>query len=678
MNSLLVPIIMIMGGILIGVLLKTFERFIKLPYTVSLFIIGLLLGIAYEFDVFVDMSAIEQGVDLITSMDPDFVLFVFLPILIFDSAYKMDLHVFNKTLVNSSILAGPGVIICMFLTAGFVMFMSYIFGGYNPDNWKFALMFGGLISATDPVAVVALLNELKTSKRFSTLVDGESLLNDGTGIVCFMLFYSQFTGANPIQYPVMFFMWVCVASFVIGYIMAQLTLLFMTKICQREIIQNSVMVVAAYMTFLIAQSTLEVSGVIALVVFGHFFSQKALPHLKPEVSRFMSKFWEFLSEIANTLIFLIVGVIIATKVDITWTRVLEVVLLYIGLNIIRYIMITILFPILRKVGYGLKFHEAIVLGWGGLRGALGMSMALMVHYNTSIPEEIRDVILLYTAGVVALTLCVNGTTSKLLVDKFKMTKTISPFEHKLRKNLVSRFQEHDKGNIASMKSNTDFSAANWDMVECKVIPDYVMPEGTEDAVTSKDEMVAFIRKMMLEREKTLATKLYNIGVITFASYNALLDMVEILSDFDGTKPIDVLTLKTIRSQRRWFYSKKRRITGALNTCRAYLLIQEGCIKALNKVEISRVNDNEDMASAISIVREELDHIKTFAEGVIQESAKNEPEIFASTLTNRAIRVMLAKERELLNQFVEEGILEQADAESLEESIDKRQGLEIVE
>lgn len=88
--------------------------------------------------------------------------------------------------------------IAFVVVAALMMGIAYFVPDYSSWNWTFALMFGALISATDPVAVVALLKELNTSKRFSTLVDAESLLNDGTGIVLFMLFFGAFSGPSPV------------------------------------------------------------------------------------------------------------------------------------------------------------------------------------------------------------------------------------------------------------------------------------------------------------------------------------------------------------------------------------------------------------------------------------------------------------------------------------------------
>ena len=412
----LLPII----GLLVGVAVKSLDRWIKLPYTVMLFVVGIVFGVCARTELVGSHVMVRNVLDMITGINPDFILYVFLPILVFDAAYEMDLNAFRKTLPNAALLAGPGVVICMFLTAALVMGLYWTVGAYDSSRWVYALMFGGLISATDPVAVVALLQELGTSKKFSTLVDGESLLNDATGLVCFMYFYGSFAGKEGIDYPLLYFAWVIACSCVIGYLIYRITLLVVRWLGSKDILQNCMVLAAAYITFMVAQSLLDVSGVIALVVFGHSFAQNGRPHLLPATNAFMEKFWEFCAYISNTLIFLMVGVIIAAVVDITWAHIFYTVVIYLGLNAIRYAMIAILFPLLRRNGYGLSRAEAIVLGWGGLRGALGMCMALMVNCNENIPLATRHNILIYTAGVITLTLCVNATSCKWLVNRLKL------------------------------------------------------------------------------------------------------------------------------------------------------------------------------------------------------------------------------------------------------------------
>ena len=122
-----------------------------IPYTVILIVLGLAFGAATNAEAL----SILQDYTGLARMDPHLMLFVFLPTLIFESAFVMDVHTFRKTIAQAMLLAGPGLMLCTFLTA---LMARYIFT-YN-WSWVTALMFGSVLSATDPVAVVALLKEL--------------------------------------------------------------------------------------------------------------------------------------------------------------------------------------------------------------------------------------------------------------------------------------------------------------------------------------------------------------------------------------------------------------------------------------------------------------------------------------------------------------------------------------
>ncbi len=169
-----------------------------IPYTVILIVLGLAFGAASTAD---DLSFLQDFTGM-ARMSPHLMLYVFLPTLIFESAFVMDVHTFKRTIGQAVILAGPGLILCTFLTS---LMGRYIFT-YN-WTWVTALMFGSICSATDPVAVVALLKELGNfndflrscahclvafeflcagaSKQLGTIIEGESLLNDGAAIVLF-------------------------------------------------------------------------------------------------------------------------------------------------------------------------------------------------------------------------------------------------------------------------------------------------------------------------------------------------------------------------------------------------------------------------------------------------------------------------------------------------------------
>ncbi|MBQ0080302.1 MAG: sodium:proton antiporter [Alistipes sp.] len=673
MESFLIPILLLLGGILVGVIIKSFSKYLFLPYTVTLFIVGVIVGLLYRFGAFDGLPALTFGVERVANMDPNLVLYIFLPILIFDAAYGMNLHVFKKTLFNATILAGPGLVVSMLLVACFIMALTLLFtNGESAWTWSFALMFGGMISATDPVAVVALLHELKTSRQFTTLVDGESLLNDGTGIVCFMLFYGIYAGNPTEMNPITYFTWVCIGSCIIGYLIAKITLWFITKVNTDEMIQNCAMIIAAYVTFIIAQFTFDISGVIALVVYGHIVAQQGKPLFSTSSNQFIGKFWGLLAHISNTLIFIIVGIIIVTKVDVTWMKILQLILLYIALNLIRYAMIFLFKPVVQRNGYGLSTKEALILGWSGLRGALGMTLALMVAYTESIPEEVRDSILFFTAGIVTLTLCINGTTAKGLLRRLNLIKGDSVARNKREYEIKEGLRNNCIKFIDDMKNKQELADTNWDIVE-KFIPEKTLvPEKSLDKKDYKTEL----RLMILSKERDIVNNMYERGAITKYSYLKLLDSVDGLYDYEGTMPLSnrdsVISISSsyllqamfslMKAVRINIFQKLLRsmmqssISKQYDLCSGFIYSQNKSKSLINHVDNLDIIEQDIESEVLNSIRAEIDMNIKRTMDVFEEIKKYFPDIYSLAVTDRAVRLLLSHERMKLSEWQYNGML----------------------
>jgi NhaP-type Na+/H+ or K+/H+ antiporter len=167
-------ILFIFFGLLLGVVLREVNKKTRFPYTPMVVIAGMLLG--YYRD---SLGVIGDSTTILSGINPHMLLFIFIPVLIFESGFNCDWYIFKRAIVNILILACPGVLI-----GGVIL--GY---GEEPEiTWPAAMMMGSILSATDPVAVVALLKELGASVRLGTLIEGESLLNDGTAMVFYQLF----------------------------------------------------------------------------------------------------------------------------------------------------------------------------------------------------------------------------------------------------------------------------------------------------------------------------------------------------------------------------------------------------------------------------------------------------------------------------------------------------------
>lgn len=680
-TTLLAPLLLTIAGLTVGAIFKSLFQRTRIPYTVGLFAIGLAAGIMNRMGVFHGMPQFSAALDSVANINPDLILYIFLPILIFDAAYELNLHIFKKTLTNATLLAAPGLIICMILTAGVLMAISFFVPGYEKWTWASALMFGALISATDPVAVVALLHELKTSKRFSTLVDAESLLNDGTGIVCFMLFYGiTVWGRNDELTPILEFCQVVAGGAILGFIAARLVIWFITRVNSEEMIQNSVIILSAYLVFILAQLYLGISGVIALVAFGLTIAYVGKPRLKPQVNIFMGSFWELLTYIANTLIFIIVGIVIAEKVDFSWSHCAILLLVYIALNIIRYITIMMLYPIMKRSGYGLNKKESIILTWGGLRGALGMTLALMVSYTPAIPEEIRSQVLFFTAGTVTLTLCINATTMRWLLNKLGLIYI--PTARTMMENKIQNLlHENSEQYFERLKTREALNGANWEKVSQYV----TASPSAQEATPMANDVMNEIRLRVLDKEKMFLHQIYDEGIISKTSFMQLSNSLDELYDHDGSYALDTRTsifnfcnrtfildgMQRIPKIGSWisFYFKER-IGVVHDLGRGFIILQKEDLKLLDDLEGSNMLSGEQKV-VLKTLRAEIQHNLDTMNGILNKLANDFPKAYKHALTQKATRMLLCNERRNIRQLQTDGMLSDKDAERLYERVDER-------
>lgn len=679
--TFLAPLLLTIGGLIIGAILKSLLKHSRLPYTVGLFAIGIILGVMNRTGVFQSLPELHDAVSSVANINPDLILYLFLPILIFDAAYELNLHIFKKTLANATLLSAPGLIICMLLTGALMMGVATFIPGFESWTWAFALMFGALISATDPVAVVALLHELKTSKRFSTLVDAESLLNDGTGIVCFMLFFGAYAAEEATHAsPVITFIREVGLSTLLGFLLALIVIWFITRINSEEMVQNSVIILAAYLTFILSQYYLGVSGVIALVAFGLTVTYVGKPRLKPQVNTFMEHFWELLTYIANTLIFILVGVVIAEKVDFSWGALGVLILIYIALNLIRFAMIMLLYPVMKRLGYGLTRRESVILTWGGLRGALAMILALMVSYTPAIPEDIRSQVLFFTAGIVTLTLCINATTMRALLNRLGLTHVPSA-RTMLAYRIEKSIRENSEKYLEGLKKRDALEGANWHKVES-----YMTAQPQEPAKNPQNKaMLPEIRLRVLDKEKAICREIYEEGVISKPVFLRLMNSLDELYDHDGNYPLNVRTsifkfcqrtdlLNTLRNipyLQNWmtFYFRER-ITVVYDLGRGFIILQKGSLKLLEDLRASEWVTGEQN-SVLDTLREEINDNINRMSAFINNLADNFPKAYGHALTIKSIRMLLSNERHTVKQLISNGMLSEKDAERILDDIDER-------
>jgi len=685
-ESNMAPLFFIIITLVIGAATRHFLKKTPLPYTVLLLLFGIMLGALARFQLFdiVYLQYLGHSVSWAGNIDPHVILFVFLPILIFEAAFAMDVHTFKHSFGNALILAVPGILLAMGLTAVIVMALHYWGIGFVGWEWQLAFMFGAVISATDPVAVVSLLKELGASKKLGTLIEGESLLNDGTAIVLFMVFFLALTGDGDVSNPFVEFVRVSVGGALVGFILAYITIQWVRQVFNDAMVEITVIIATAYLTFFLAEHFFHVSGVLALVTFGLMMAGVGKTRISPEVAHFLHEFWEFAAFIANTLIFVIVGVVIAQKTIFSSSDFLLLFLLYVGIHVVRAVVIGVHFPIMKNVGYGVSKKDSVVLWWGALRGAIGLALALVVDGVPSefISAEIKNQFLFLTAGIVALTLLINATTIAWIVNKLGLTR-MSLAKAVMLNNADKYLYNSSENAIERLKTDRFMGKANWVAVGELLTP---VRELAVDADSLANDTLNESRRMILEKEKSSYWKQFQNGLLGPIAVRRLSETIDDMLDKGGAISLS----NRADLEEMWKTSKMlsriqkmpilgnvakkvyfEQLTISYDSAKAFVAAQEESLKLLESMV--RMSDADDKMSQenFDIIEEEINENRIQGLTFLRNLKKNLPEIYYAIATRQAMRSVLNHQRHTVERLHKNGRICSADAEKMRLQIEEK-------
>ncbi len=661
-------LIFVVFALFVGSFTKILMKNSRLSYTVVLFLIGISIGLLEHFRLLEEFLLVSDVILQVATIDPHLILYLFLPALIFQSAYSMEPHLFFRILPQTALLAVVGLIISMVLSAFALHWLL---------SWSIgvSLLFGALISATDPVSVVALLKEKSSRKRLETLIEGESLLNDGTAIVFFSLFYG-FALGNIIEVDavgiVWEFTWVVLAGLFVGVGVAWGSLVVIGKLIDQPLIEITLSVVSAYITFMIAES-LHVSGIVALVALAIMYSTVGRTKISPEISEFLQQFWKTLSYMANTLIFLIVGIVIVsnTKFDSLelW---ITLGILYILLMLIRAVSVFSLMPLLEHIGIGITKQKATVLVWGGLRGAVSLTLALIITQDTSIPEQLRDQILFLTAGIVFLTIVINGSTMEYLLkvlklDVYPQAKQATII--KAEKHIAKQMRKYFK----TLIHDPFFSKIKIDSLDNYI--EEFRSEDTPKKVDKAEFEIAFKRRL-LEIERSDYWRQFEEGRIGRKATFLLSKSVENALDNSPTiypRP-DLDELFKIPTPPQWLSSVPIMGSSVDNWILTHLSLSydvaRGFVEAQEEIKkhIKELSPDQEVADEVEQMIE-----KNCSKAFLFTKKLNEayPELITKLQSLSAKRLLLNHERYLIWDMEHDGVLESSEAEHLIEKIENQ-------
>ncbi|XP_060625839.2 solute carrier family 9 member C1-like [Anolis sagrei] len=539
----------------VGALLRTVLRETKVPILVIIFFIGLGIGILAHFTH--QLPFVKQ----ISGIDPVLFLHLFTPVIIFTAAFEMDFYIFRKSFWQVLVLAVPGFL----MNCGFLGWLTFKINKYN-WSWDDSMLFGIILSTTDPVLSVASVRNIGLSKIVTNLIKGESLFNDATTVIIFELYRDLINQSHHevvkeifIQLMLKFF-----ASIAFGFLSSKLVSYWLAHIFNDGIIEVVLSFSMAYIIFFLAE-WFGMSGVIALCMLGLLLDSVSF---SPGMDVFLYKFWAMLTFLAHIMIYLIMGIVIAQKTFpyINTRAFFSIITVYLSLNLVRALVILTLSPFLSRLGYGFNWRWGAVVVWSGMRGTFTLNMALAISQtqsSTAAELQVKTMILLHCGTASLLTLIINSTTVKKLVMTLGLCNITLPKRMAMH-NAVQRIRQMEANAFSMLKLDRFLADANWAMAEDSMTIDYPYKLDAEeirhlskslkcpdcDADITFERSPQQIADIMEEARLRLLTaqiasyqKQYNSGMLNQEAAQTLIGAAESYVDIEG-KFMNIHEVKT--------------------------------------------------------------------------------------------------------------------------------------
>ncbi len=386
-------------GLATGVALLA--RALRIPYTVALVAAGLVFGPTHA------LGAAHLTKELLYA--------VFLPGLLFEAAFHLDARQFWLDRGAILSLALPGVVLALGVTAPLLASNSPLVPVFA---WPSALVFAALITATDPIAVVALFKTLGAPRRLGVIIEGESLVNDGSSVVLYTIAVGIATGAEVgLSRAAFDFVRIVALGVLVGAAVGFLCSELIARI-DDPLIEIALTTITAYASFILAEQ-FHVSGVLATVAAGMVTGSYGAPGaMSPSTRVAVESFWQYVAFAFNSIVFLLIGFEVSVgRLLHSWAPIAGA---YVVVMAARAGIVFLVLAIFRRSSKPIPWRWGAVLTWGGLRGALSMVLALAL--GDGFPE--RSLVVTVTFGVVILSILVNGLTIGPLLKRLGLREPL--------------------------------------------------------------------------------------------------------------------------------------------------------------------------------------------------------------------------------------------------------------
>ncbi len=425
------------------------------PYTVLLVAVGIALALIVEIPL---LEPVFGFIDDIT-LTPALLFYIFLPVLIFESAYNMNVRKIVESAWSITLLSIASLIISAFLIGGVLFYILPLIGFQIP--FVIALLFGSIISATDPVAVLSLFKEFGAPKRLTLIFEGESLFNDGTAVALFFVVLAiainGFHGAHTLIEGGVMFTVMVLGGILFGICMAMVFSRALRYTRSNEFVSVLLLIISAHITFILCELINEqdflflgidfkLSSIIATTITALFLGNYSRHILSPQSDSYIEKFVGHIAFIVNSLVFILIGILFTrTQISLVdlWLPIMITIFVVAASRAVSVYTVIIPFNALKLETHIPRTWQHL-LSWGSLRGALAIIVALIIPVN--LPESLNIIVgsQVYSPQQFILALVIGCILATLFVKAL----TIGPLMRRMKVNDPTALEEAHHTDLA--------------------------------------------------------------------------------------------------------------------------------------------------------------------------------------------------------------------------------------
>ncbi len=501
---------------------------LQLPYSVLLAIVGFILGLIIHVHGWAPM-VMSDFLDSLQNFEvsSETFLFVFLPVLLFETALSMNVRRLLDDIGPILMMAIVAVVVCT-LAVGFTL--SYI----SDYGLIVCLMLGAIVATTDPAAVVGIFRDVGAPKRLTTLVEGESLFNDAASIALYSVLLSVLFGGEALSTGKVFnnFLFSFIGGGLAGFLMGRLASGLFIWLRGWPTAEITLTVALAYLTFYVSDHYLGVSGVVATVIAGLVVGSTGRTRMSPATFEQLSGAWSQFGFWASSLIFVFAAMLIPRMMaDITWVQVGLIIVVFVVTLIARAAMVFGMLPLLGLTPFGTRVSRSyrIVMWWGGLRGAVSLALALAVTEQHNVPYEARQFVAVATTGFVLMTLLINGISLRTLIRRLGLDQ-LPLFERLLRNQAVVIALDDVRERTQAIADNEQIGGEACSKINAVFDAAQAGIDGGSAAQLTLDQKVSIGLAIVAAREEETFFDTLKAQVVDWRAAESLLARAERLSD----------------------------------------------------------------------------------------------------------------------------------------------------